>query len=60
MDGVRDDLLNLLGQTLLQRLWDDGVTGGVRDLAGLGVGASVVDRVGELVLNGLWDLEEQY
>ena len=42
MDCVRHDLFDFLGEALLQRLWDFGVTGGMRDLAGLGVGTGVV------------------
>jgi hypothetical protein len=56
VDGVGDDLLDLLGEALLEGLGDLGVAGGVRDLAGLGVAAGVVDGVGELVLDGLGGL----
>ena len=33
VNGIRDDLLNLLGQTFLEHLGNDGLAGGVRDLA---------------------------
>jgi hypothetical protein len=56
VNGVGDDLLDLLGEALLEGLGDLGVAGGVRDLAGLGVAAGVVDGVGELVLDGLGGL----
>ena len=43
MEGVGHNLLNLLGEGLLQRLWDDGGASGVGDFAGVLVGAGVVD-----------------
>ena len=56
MDGVGHNLLDLLRETLLQRLRDDGAAGGVGDLAGLLVGAGVVKSVWDLVLDGAGDL----
>ena len=56
MKSVRHSLLDALGETLLQSLGDNAVTGGVRDLAGLLVGASVVEGVGDLLLNVLGNL----
>jgi len=43
VDSVWDGLLNLLWKSLLESLWDLRVTDGVGDLAGLLVGAGVVD-----------------
>lgn len=56
VERVGDNLLNLLWQSLLQHLRDDGLAGGVRDLARLGVAAGIVDGVWELVLDASWDL----
>jgi len=58
VNGVRQDLLKLLRNSLLHRLRHLRIARGVRDLASLLVGASVVDGVGELVLDGLWDLQD--
>lgn len=56
MDGVGNNLLDLLREALLQGLGDLGVASGVGDLAGLLVGAGVVKSVGDLLLGGLGDL----
>ena len=56
MDGVGQDLLELLGDGLLHGVGHLGVAGGVRDLAGLLVAARVMDAVGELVLDAGGDL----
>ena len=56
MDGVGHSLLDLLGQSLLQGLGHLAVADGVADLARLLVGARVVDRVGEFVLELAGDL----
>ena len=56
MNGVRHSLLDLLGQSLLQCLGHLAVTDGVADLASLLVGARVVNRVGEFVLELAGDL----
>lgn len=56
VDGIRDNLLDLLRETLLQSLGDLGVAGSVRDLAGLVVGTGVVEGVRDLLLGALGDL----
>lgn len=56
VDGVGDDLLDLLGKTLLKCLRNDTLPSGVGDLAGLRVGAGVVGGVWDLVLYRGWDL----
>jgi hypothetical protein len=56
MNAVRNNLLDFLGQPLLQRLGDLGVAGGVADFARVLVAAGVVDGVGELVFDGLGGL----
>jgi hypothetical protein len=56
MNLVRDNLLDLLRQALLQRFGDLGVAGGVADFACVRVAAGVVDGVGELVFDGLGSL----
>ena len=58
MNGVGHSLLDLLGQSLLQSLRHLAVADGVADLARLLVGARVVDRVGEFVLELARDLSE--
>lgn len=56
MDGVGDNLLDLLRKALLQSLGDLGVASGVGDLASLLVGAGVVKSVGDLLFGGLGNL----
>lgn len=50
VDLLGENLLELLGCSLLDSLRDLAGAGGVADLASLGVGASVVDGVREFVL----------
>jgi hypothetical protein len=50
MDFLRENLLELAGSSLLDGLRDLAGTGGVADLAGLLVRASVVNSVGKFVL----------
>jgi hypothetical protein len=50
VDLLRKHLLELLGSGLLDGLGDLGVASGVADLAGLLVGAGIVDSVGKFVL----------
>lgn len=42
VDGIRESPLETLGNGLLDTLWDDRVSGGVRDVL-VGVGVGVVD-----------------
>ena len=56
VEGVGHSLLDALRETLLQSLGNDAVAGGVGDLASLLVGAGVVERVGDLLLDVLGDL----
>ena len=50
MDLLGENLLELLGSGLLDGLRDLAGAGGMADLAGLGVGAGVVDGVRKFVL----------
>jgi hypothetical protein len=50
MNFLRENLLELFGSSLLDGLGNLAGAGGVADFAGLLVGSSVVDSVGELVL----------
>lgn len=51
MDSVRNDLLYLLWQAFLQRLWDLGVACCMRDFASLLVAFGIVECVWNLVLD---------
>ena len=56
VDGIRHDLLDLLRETLLQRLRNLGVAGGVGDFASLLVAVGVMQGVWNLVLDAAGNL----
>ena len=56
VDLVGHNLLDFLGQALLQSLRDLGVAGCVGDFASVLVAAGVVDGVWELIFDGLGGL----
>ncbi len=56
MDGIGNNLLNLLREALLHSLRNLGVAGGVRDFAGLLIAVGVVECVWNLVFDAAGNL----